>query len=216
MMATAESLTRRSHAVRALSETKHGSSSLVESVQCREKELTSPSNGSSASFGRHEQRRGRRKDTKVEFLMRVVQRRYMFHARRNPWLAQNIRMIAALTFGIGLVGMLKAAMILHQRLDNGKSKLASRPKKIGTVAAPKISVNIDIVFSEYSTSSTRILQPEELDSHDEEERFYSDYGGLKIHFFEESRAVRNILHDHYFLETNWRDHNMEPDDDSDT
>jgi hypothetical protein len=152
----------------------------------------------------------------------------MFHVRRNPWLAQNMFMFAALTFVIGIVGTLTAATILHQRLDSdtsiSTSKLAFLPKKMGTariVAAPKISVDIDIdididiVFSGYATSSIRIFQPEELDSYDEEERSYSDYGGLEIDFLEENGAVRNILHDYYFSKTKWRDQNMEPDDDVD-
>lgn len=85
-----------------------------------------------------------------------------------------------------------------------------------TAVAPNISLDLDIAFSQYTMSYTGNFQPEELDSYDEEERFYSDYGGLKINFYKENGKVRNILHDYYLSETNWRDHNMEPDDDVDT
>jgi hypothetical protein len=81
------------------------------------------------------------------------------------------------------------------------------------VAMMQPSRNFDILLNSHATTSstTKLYEPEELDSGDEDKRYLSDYGDLKINFFEESGMTRTIIHD----QTDWRDNSTDGDGDDD-
>jgi hypothetical protein len=117
----------------------------------------------------------------------------MLHIRQNPWVTGTI-----------LVGLLVALSFRTTKMT------AQLP-----LVAMQLSTSFDIVFNVHATSSTELYEPEEFDSYDEDEASYSDYGDLKINFFEENGAVRTIIQDFSLSETDWRDNSLEPDDDVD-
>jgi hypothetical protein len=193
-MATRETITRRSRGTRLSSESKNnGTSAAIASTKSAEKQESSNADSSSKPAGRNGQLRRREKESKLEFSMRTLQRRWMLHIRQNPWVTGTI-----------LVGLLVALSFRTTKMT------AQLP-----LVAMQLSTSFDIVFNVHATSSTELYEPEEFDSYDEDEASYSDYGDLKINFFEENGAVRTIIQDFSLSETDWRDNSLEPDDDVD-
>jgi hypothetical protein len=197
-MATGDTITRRSRGTRLSSEDKDGTSTVVDSTRIDEKEPSS--DGSRKSYGPKGRQRRRQMETKLDFLMRTLQRRWMLHVRQKPWLSQGVFVYASLAVFVALVGLFLA------------SSFRTKKKGEGMVLPPlQLSTNFGIVFYQHATSSTELYEPEELDSSDEGERSYSDYGDLKIDFFQETGASRNIILDYSFSETDWRDYDDDVD-----
>ena len=164
-------------------------------------------NGLSSSSEKYRKRKSTRKGFSGAFSFR----RFLLELRTRP---QNaVITLIAIFLGICLVVSLAVTAVAYSKIGASGSQ-GSQTNRIGVPQIHVLSHEVQFPTGHYIGKNGNVIRsPDALGPAEKEESFYVDYGELIIDIFEEEGSARNIRHDFWLFETEYRFPDAEQDDD---
>lgn len=169
-----------------------------------------PRNGSSL-HGFSSEKYGKKKASGTRFSLGTEIRRFLLNLRTRP--RRALPTLVAILLGISLVISLAASVVVYSKIGIPENQ-GDPTTQIGVPQIHLSSLKIEFPIRLSIAEVKNVIRlPGALGPDEKEESYYIDFGGLNIEIFEEQGAARNIRHDYWLFETEYRFADEERDDD---